>query len=136
MVSAQRNQGHIFTLQRAMSYNGIGLSTARGSGTNGYIQKNTTRVSESKYKRRQENKRQSEKVAKLVTVKDKSLVDRERRREIELRVSELRDELEDQDMDGELIDEKCDQLRQELLHPAKTHRRKSDRVDKEVELDY
>ena len=31
-----------------MSYNGIGLSTARGSGTNGYIQRNLSTVRRAK----------------------------------------------------------------------------------------
>ena len=31
-----------------MSYNGIGLSTARGSGTNGYVQRNLSLVRKAK----------------------------------------------------------------------------------------
>ena len=27
-----------------MSYNGVGLSTARGSGTNGYVQRNLSHI--------------------------------------------------------------------------------------------
>lgn len=120
-----------------MSYNGIGLTTARGSGTNGYIQKNTTRITQSSYKRRQENKKTS-KVIDLV-VKDQSLIQREKKRDVELKVSELRDELEDDDLDDEEIDKRCEELRQELLNPPKKQtyiQRTKKNEPEEVELDY
>jgi chromosome segregation ATPase len=121
-----------------MSYNGIGLSTARGSGTNGYIQKNSTRVSESSYKRRQHHKRQAEKLTQVVKDKDLVLNDlRNKRREVELKISELRDDLEDEGVDEEDIQKRCDALREELTRPETKTRaqRKADKKEP-VELDY
>jgi chromosome segregation ATPase len=121
-----------------MSYNGIGLSTTRGSGTNGYIQKNSARVSESTYRRRQHHKRQAEKLTQIV--KDKDLVLnklRNKKREIELKISELRDDLEDEGIDEEDIEKRCDALREELTRPEPkpSAQRKAEKKEP-TELDY
>lgn len=118
-----------------MSYNGIGLSTARGSGTNGYIQKNTARVSESSYKRRQQYKKAESKL--IHVVKDQELVQREQKRELEVKVSELRDELEDEGLEEDEIERRCDEFRAELTRPQKIKNQTQEEVIKEdADLDY
>lgn len=105
-----------------MSYNGIGLSTARGSGTNGFIQKNYTRSNnETSYSKRLKNKQNDAKRDALINnsdlIKDKELVKHDEKRSIELKVSEYRDKLEeeDEDMDDDEIDAKCKEYKEELI---------------------
>lgn len=78
-------------------YNGIGLQTPRGSGTNGYVQRNWAAVRPAEksktYKTEQElaaldiaNTRQP----------NKEILDHEKKRKIELRCAEFADILEEQ----------------------------------------
>lgn len=88
-----------------MSYNGIGLSTAKGSGTSGFVQRTEThKVTEDEgkvYLKRQIEARRTEYEAKQQRQKglelDPYLVEHERLREIELRVSEYADSLGETD---------------------------------------
>ncbi|KAF2207582.1 hypothetical protein CERZMDRAFT_107734, partial [Cercospora zeae-maydis SCOH1-5] len=90
----------------------VGLSTPRGSGTSGYVQRNSanlrprddvkpypTEVDSIRHRQRQP---------------DKEILEHERKREIELKVFELRDKLEEEDVDEDEIDEQCDALREKL----------------------
>ena len=113
----------------------VGLSTPRGSGTSGYVQKNlaamrprdrgapySTEDNLREYKQRQP---------------DKGILEHDRKREVEVKVFELRDTLEEEGygqalasglsgpelqlltwngrVDEEEIDDRCDQLRKKLL---------------------
>lgn len=101
-----------------MSYNGIGLSTARGSGTNGFIQKNNTNSSLlTAYKRRQQSKKYSEsQKSKLIRQKDEGLLNHAHKRAIDLEVSEYRDKLEDEHkLNDEEVDVKVKELRHKLV---------------------
>jgi serine/arginine repetitive matrix protein 2 len=76
-----------------MSYNGIGLSTARGSGTNGYVVKNLSAIRH----RRQDFRRNDEyddepKIRKP----NAELVQHEQKRSIEVKCAVLQAELEDE----------------------------------------
>lgn len=72
-------------------YNGIGLQTARGSGTNGYVQKNLSHL-----RPRDPWPRPMEPETKpRVAAPDAGILDHERRRKIELQCLELQDELEE-----------------------------------------
>lgn len=113
----------------AMSSN-VGLSTPRGSGTSGYVQRNLsnlkprdnakpypTEVEDLKHRQRQP---------------DKDIIEHERKREIEVKVFELRDRLEEEgyvatqaerdlytdqnthSVDEDAIDDQCDELRKKL----------------------
>lgn len=77
-------------------YNGIGLQTARGSGTNGYVQRNLAFVHQTKDKVKYKTE---EEIIKwdLITQKkpNQEILDHERKRKIELRCLELREELEE-----------------------------------------
>lgn len=111
-----------------MSYNGIGLKSAKGSSTSGYVQRNVTdakaeRIGESKgkhyYKRRLTEKHQEkvEKQRKFANLSiDKDILDHETKRDIEIKVMEYRDkvEAENSDMEDEEIDKLVDHYRIKL----------------------
>lgn len=106
----------------------VGLTTPRGSGTSGYVQRNLSHLkprqhpyargpsglSSSKsaydddahYKQRQP---------------DAEILDHERKRGIEVQVFALRDQLEEEGkLDEDEIDERCDALRRKLSTPVPT----------------
>lgn len=78
-------------------YNGIGLSTARGSGTNGHVQRNWALV---RPKEKERNYRTEEELCKLDTASNKQpnkeILDHERKRKIELKCAEFSEILEEQ----------------------------------------
>ncbi|POS75012.1 pre-mRNA-splicing factor CWC21 [Diaporthe helianthi] len=95
----------------------VGLSTPRGSGTSGYIQRNLAHIrprdsgapypptrdsfDSPKHKQRQP---------------DRGILEHDRKRAVEVKVLELRDELEEAgELDEDEIDERCDALRKKLL---------------------
>lgn len=130
-----------------MSYNGIGLSTARGSGTNGYIQKNYTKNTETSYSRRLKNKQSDIKKNQIVSFQDKELIKHESKREMDLKVSEYRDKLEDQEdpeLDDEEIDIKCKKYRDDLIkqfnikqgYKSRRSRQDDDKIEKKQDVDY
>ena len=97
-------------------YNGIGLSTVRGSGTNGYVQRNLSHVRPSKDKvnyKTEEDIKKSE--AALSKGPNQGILDHERKRKLEVKCMELEDVLRDQGCDDDEIDEKVDAYRQMLL---------------------
>ncbi|KAH3667335.1 hypothetical protein OGAPHI_002984 [Ogataea philodendri] len=116
-------------LSKYLMYNGIGLSTARGSGTNGYVQRNLTnvygdsRIDESggkQYLKRQlrQKSEQSQHKRDGVAVRDREIASHERKRAIELKVAEYMDELEDQGVEGAELDEKVAVYREKLRQEA------------------
>ena len=116
-----------------MSYNGIGLKSAKGSSTSGYIQKsladNEGSINKNYLKRKNERLHKVQKLKekearkRLLDIaggrKDKSITEHLNKREIELRVSELRDKLEnaqekDTSITDEYIEETCRDYVKEL----------------------
>ncbi|PTB67859.1 cwf21-domain-containing protein [Trichoderma citrinoviride] len=98
----------------------VGLSTPRGSGTSGYVQRNLAQVRPRDYaapypKDRDMRHKQRQ--------PDKAILEHDRKREIEVKVFELRDQLEeeeyvyflDRQRGQEEIDRRCDELRKKLL---------------------
>ncbi|KAL6853125.1 cwf21 domain-containing protein [Trichoderma novae-zelandiae] len=90
----------------------VGLSTPRGSGTSGYVQRNLAQVRPRDYaapypKDRDMRHRQRQ--------PDKAILEHDRKREIEVKVFELRDQLEEEEVEEEEIDRRCDELRKKLL---------------------
>lgn len=91
----------------------VGLSTPRGSGTSGYVQRNLSHLKprdniapypkdfsdQAHYKQRKP---------------DAELLEHESKRAIELKVFELRCKLEDEDKDEDEIDDECEALRRKL----------------------
>lgn len=92
-------------------YNGIGLATARGSGTNGYVQKNLSAVRKQQYRKNDnalasapEHKKPNEDILLF-----------EKKKQIEIEVMKLEDSLIDDGVEEDFIQEKCDLLRSELF---------------------
>ena len=78
-------------------YNGIGLQTARGSGTNGYVQRNVALVRNFKdridYKSEEELKKLD---AQINKGPNKEILDHERKRKVELKCMEMQELMEEQ----------------------------------------
>ncbi|KAK1828414.1 Pre-mRNA-splicing factor CWC21 [Podospora conica] len=93
----------------------VGLSTPRGSGTSGYVQRNLAfqrpRDAASPYTRRPDDiAHQSHRPR----APDQGLLEHDRKREVEVKVFELRDKLEEEGLDEEEIDARCAVLRKQL----------------------
>ena len=78
-------------------YNGIGLTTARGTGTNGYVTKNMsslgTKRERVEYRTDDDLKRAEAMLAPKKTNPD--ILEHERKRQVEIQCMELRAQLED-----------------------------------------
>ena len=96
-------------------YNGIGLRTARGSGTNGYVQRNLSHVRPDRLRRMKEGNRQREDFKlpqpKLV---NHDILEHNRKRQVAAKLFELRVHLEDQGCSAEAVDRECSALRSKL----------------------
>ncbi|WWC69076.1 uncharacterized protein I206_103012 [Kwoniella pini CBS 10737] len=102
-------------------YGNVGLLTARGSGTNGYVSRNTAHLkvrdgppggsygSGSRY-----GDYDDAKGPPVHRAPDQGILEHERKRRIEVKVMELRDELEEKGIDETDIDDQCDALRAKL----------------------
>ena len=94
----------------------VGLTTPRGSGTSGYVQRNLSTLKPrdnsygQPYPPRDSLPRQRK--------PDEDILAHDRAREIEVKVFELRDKLEDAGKDEDAIDEECDALREKLTKDA------------------
>ncbi|ORY69670.1 cwf21 domain-containing protein, partial [Pseudomassariella vexata] len=91
----------------------VGLTTPRGSGTSGYVQRNLAylkpRDRAAPYPKDFDSMRHRQRQP------DKEILEHDRKREVEVKVFELRDRLEDEGVDEDEIDTQCDKLRKELL---------------------
>jgi len=78
-------------------YNGIGLDTARGSGTNGYVQRNLSFIRRHKdkvdYKSEEELKKLDSQTMKGP---NREILDHERKRKVELKCMEMQELMEEQ----------------------------------------
>ncbi|KAK1599131.1 pre-mRNA-splicing factor CWC21 [Colletotrichum navitas] len=88
----------------------VGLSTPRGSGTSGYVQRNLAHMRPRDYgapypPRTLTHSRQP----------DKEILEHDRKREVEVKVLDLRDTLEDEGLDEEEVEKRCDEMRAKLL---------------------
>jgi hypothetical protein len=91
-----------------MSYNNIGLATARGTGTNGYISRNLSTL------KNPVRKNYSHEEPALQTRKPNlELLEHEAKRRIEIKVLEYADSLDG--LDEEEILNKCDEYRRKLM---------------------
>lgn len=97
-------------------YNGIGLTTPRGSGTNGYVQRNLAFITA--YKKNTKPKLDEEvKVPEGVPFKEpnKDILFHEKKRQVEVKCYELQQVMEDQGYLESEINERISSLRNELL---------------------
>ena len=78
-------------------YNGIGLETARGSGTNGYVQRNMAFIRQHKdridYKSEEELRKLD---LELNRGPSREILDHERKRKVELKCMEMQELMEEQ----------------------------------------
>lgn len=98
-----------------MSYNGIGLPSAKGSSTSAYVQQSLA------FNAKRQNTKAEPKKAdtheQRTFVQDESIILHKARREIEVLVSEYRDTLEDDpaEFSDDTIEKKCEEYRNSLL---------------------
>lgn len=91
-------------------YNGIGLPTARGSGTNGYVQKNLAHVKQTRVHRPDFVNQPNE--AKFTNL---DIIAHQRKRKIESKCYDLRIDLEEDNWNKDEIDKKVDRYRKKKL---------------------
>ncbi|KFY32450.1 hypothetical protein V493_00183 [Pseudogymnoascus sp. VKM F-4281 (FW-2241)] len=94
----------------------VGLTTPRGSGTSGYVQRNLAHLkpreqfkpypTEGDLKHRQRQP-------------DKEILEHDRKRDVEVKVFELQDKLEDEGVEEDEIEKQTEELRQKLLGEMK-----------------
>ncbi len=103
----------------------VGLTTPRGSGTSGYVQRNLSTLKPrdtgfgAPYPPRNSSSSDPDSSSSLYPRQrqpDQAILAHDRQREVEVKVFELRDQLEDEGkLDEDEIDKRCDKLRLELL---------------------
>ncbi|KAK3357631.1 cwf21 domain-containing protein [Lasiosphaeria hispida] len=92
----------------------VGLSTPRGSGTSGYVQRNLAQM-RPRDMGAPYAPRDVENLHHKPRVPDQGLLEHDRKREVEVKVFELRDKLEDEGVDEDEIEDQCSALRAKLL---------------------
>ncbi|KAI8945477.1 cwf21-domain-containing protein [Xylaria longipes] len=92
----------------------VGLSTPRGSGTSGYVQRNLAHMKPRDRDRGAPYPRDLDLLKHRQRLPDKGILEHDRKREVEVKVFELRDQLEDEGVEEDEIDRRCDALRKEL----------------------
>jgi len=97
-------------------YNGIGLTTPRGSGTNGFVTRNLSSVRKTKEKIAEYSGKDDAAVRPF----DIELIEHERRRQAEVRCLELQELLEEQEIPDDEIAEKVNAFRAKLLAEKKS----------------
>ncbi|RDA86917.1 hypothetical protein CP532_1832 [Ophiocordyceps camponoti-leonardi (nom. inval.)] len=90
----------------------VGLSTPRGSGTSGYVQRNLAHVKARDYGAPYPKDLDSLRYKQRQP--DKGILEHDRKRQIEVKVFELRDQLEEEEVAEEEIERRCDELRKKL----------------------
>ncbi|CBX90561.1 RNA-splicing factor [Plenodomus lingam] len=96
----------------------VGLTTPRGSGTSGYVQKNRSLL-RPRDKIAPYPKDHNDSARHRPRQPDAEILEHEAKREIEVKVFELRDKLEDQGVDEDEIDDQCEALRRKLEQERK-----------------
>ncbi|KAH6915390.1 cwf21 domain-containing protein [Coprinopsis sp. MPI-PUGE-AT-0042] len=94
-------------------YNGIGLTTPRGSGTSGYVQRNLSALRS--YQRDQQDHSSWDAAPPKHREPDQGILDHERKRAVEVKCMELQDKLEEAGVGEEEIEKQVSILREKLL---------------------
>ncbi|KAI9275649.1 hypothetical protein BDA99DRAFT_496107 [Phascolomyces articulosus] len=98
-------------------YNGIGLNTPRGSGTNGYVVRNLSFVRPPRTDRMQDSAAKDLKADKpTIRAPNKDILLHDRKRKVEVQCMELRIKLEDEGLDVDEVESKVQQLRESLMN--------------------
>lgn len=97
-------------------YNGIGLQTPRGSGTNGFVQRNLAFVKAKKdkvdYKTEEEINKLDQSLNKQP---NKEILDHERKRKVELKCMEMQELMEEQGYSEKEVRDKVNMFRKMLM---------------------
>jgi len=104
-------------------YNGIGLTTARGSGTNGYVQRNLAFLREKPIAVKQMyNYGMVERTAPVHKAPNREILEHEKKRQIEVKVMEWASDagILDRNIPQEEIDNLMAQKREELINNGNT----------------
>lgn len=97
-------------------YNGIGLQTARGSGTNGFVQRNLSFVRRHKDKVDYKSEEELKKLDSLLTkAPNQEILQHARKRKVELKCMEMHELMQDQGYSAEEIEKKVSTFRNMLL---------------------
>jgi len=96
-----------------MSYNGVGLTTPRGSGTNGYIQRNLSTVRKPK-KTLNEIKMEQIKPPPVQRKPNLEILEHDKKRKIELQLVLYREKLKERNYPEEEIEKKVNELRDSI----------------------
>ena len=89
--------GTTLPADNAIMYNGVGLTTARGSGTNGYVQRNFALVRNQKQRvdyKTEEDIAKAE--AMLQRAPNQEILAHKRKRQVELKCAEMKEVMEEQ----------------------------------------
>lgn len=92
----------------------VGLSTPRGSGTSGYVQRNLSLLRPRDTGVGAPYSLDSSARGPNTRKPDQEILNHDRLRAIEVKVLELREKLEDEEVDEDKIDQECDNLRDRL----------------------
>lgn len=96
-------------------YNGVGIPTARGTGTNGYVQKNWSHVKrKTNVDYRNEQKRVDQMGPPKAKKPNKEILEHERKRKVELRIAEFEDAMEEQGYSEAEIEKETAALREKM----------------------
>ncbi|PFH52662.1 hypothetical protein AMATHDRAFT_109206, partial [Amanita thiersii Skay4041] len=95
-------------------YNGIGLTTPRGSGTNGYVVRNLSVLR--KHESFQDRQTAWDAAPPKHREPDAAILEHERKRKVEVKCLELQLELEEKQTDQDEIEKQVDALRTKLLN--------------------
>ncbi|KAI9741946.1 MAG: RNA-splicing factor [Cirrosporium novae-zelandiae] len=91
----------------------VGLTTPRGSGTSGYVQRNLSHLKPRDQYASYSKDFDAPKLRQRQP--DQQILDHDRKREVEVKVLDLQDKLEDEGIDEDEIEAQTDALRQKLL---------------------
>ncbi|KAI8991434.1 cwf21 domain-containing protein [Mycotypha africana] len=94
-------------------YNGIGLTTPRGSGTNGYVVRNLSFVKPPPTDRNKKFEDFSDTPKQRKA--NEAILEHDRKRKIEVKCMEYRVQLEDEELEEDIIEEKVQEFREKLL---------------------
>merc|ERR1712166_1697057 len=99
-------------------YNGIGLQSVRGSATNGYVQRNLIFVR--KNNQRQNEFDQEDYKPPAPRKADPGILEHERKRQIELKILQFRDAMEERNYSEDEIETKVAEIRKQLAEQGES----------------
>jgi len=100
-------------------YNGIGLASVRGSATNGYVQRNLSFVRRDRVRANQESAIDAY-LPPAPKRANPEILEHERKRQIELKILQFREAMEERNYSEDEIEAKVAEIRKQLTSVAGT----------------